>query len=411
MSRVAIAFLTKDRVEKTRRTIESLLWPGKFVLYWIDGSETDEGRHFQWYPPGPIIRHGNVRGGTCRAIAFALWRMLEEDYDYVGLCENDVLLDSDWFEPTMALFDNREGLEIGAVSPRCYVDRILVQRDGYALMHNLGAGVVVFSRRAAEIVLECYRTGWTTENRRVFAALSGIDIGAYWAFRRSEHMLVADWGFDRELALRGLASVALTPSRATMLEDIAAQGLVMASADTAERRNDRAFALFADATARLRSGEMRVLDAASPHLPLGDGSYIVFAHQLAGIGGRYVGGWRYCWSVAFSGHTWESVKAPAELEVPVLGGCSLFVSSTGVNGSIEVIDACGSRGEVEIPGLAFGAAGPQEVPVRPRGFQQGTVRVRALTPGVVFYGLRTTEPQPYLPDRKFSFVSLPPVEG
>lgn len=417
VNRVAIAFLTKDRVEKTKQTVEPLLQPDKFDTYQIDGSVTQEGIDltYELMKIEKLYLHPDVKGGTCRAIAYSLTHLLTMGYDYIGFCESDVLLDPDWFEPTMALFDNTEGLEVGAASPRCYVDRILAQRDGYALMHNLGAGVVIFTRRAAEIVLERYRTGWTTENRRVFAALSGIDIGSYWAFRRSEHMLVADWGFDRELALHGLASVALTPSKATMLEDIAAQGLEMAPADTSQRRSDKAFNQFSLMTAALRGGALVLPDQASPHLRLGDGSHIVFAHQLSGIGGHYTGDWRYRWSVAFGGHAWESGKQPAEFEVPVLGGCSLFIVSCGRSGKIDVKDECGARGEFDLPVAQQLTVPPYaveiwEVPVRPRCFSQGVVHVQALTPGIVFYGLRTTEPQPYLPDR-FSFATLSPLEG
>jgi 2-deoxy-D-gluconate 3-dehydrogenase len=129
-------------------------------------------------------------------------------YTHIGLVENDVLLDKDWFDQTMALFEQGKaaGLEVGAVSARCYEDRILIQRDGYAITHNTGAGMIIFSRKAAELVLQNYRTVFTTENRLLFAQLSGIDIGAYWAFRGSQHWLVADWNFDRVLAvnLRGV---------------------------------------------------------------------------------------------------------------------------------------------------------------------------------------------------------------
>ena len=137
----------------------------------------------------------------------------------------------------MELFQRgkQDGFNVGAVSARCYEDRILFQRDGYAVTHNLGAGMIMFTREAAELVLANYRTVWTTENRTLFAQLSGIDIGSYWAFRGNQNFLVADWNFDRVLAAHGLASLALTPNRATMLDqDIAPLGLKYADGNPPE---------------------------------------------------------------------------------------------------------------------------------------------------------------------------------
>ena len=62
-------------------------------------------------------------------------------------------------------------MEVGAVSARCYEDRILIQRAGYTVCHNLGAGMIMFTRKAAELVLQNYRTVWTTENRLLFSQL------------------------------------------------------------------------------------------------------------------------------------------------------------------------------------------------------------------------------------------------
>src|ERR1700677_940218 len=195
MNRVAIAFSTCDRPELTKRSIEPLLQPRKFDLHWIDGSKTKEGQqlpgqyHFRQF-------HPQILGGSGPAIVYALSTLLNLRYEYIGLVENDVLLKDGWFEDMMALFERgkEDGLEVGAVSARAYEDRILIQRDGNAVMHNLGAGMIMFSRKAAQLVLQNYRTVWTTENRLLFAQLSGIDIGKYWAFKGEQQFLVADWG-------------------------------------------------------------------------------------------------------------------------------------------------------------------------------------------------------------------------
>ena len=258
MNRVAIAFSTKDRAELSRRTVEPLLQPDKFDTFWMDGSDTEAGKAFTLEEGHPVkeISH-NVRGGADAAIVYSLTALLEQKetyqnwslksrssdpnykgervwkYDYVGLVENDVLLQGDWFERTMELFEQggADGLKVGAVSARCYEDRILIQRPDYAVMHNIGAGMVIFTREAAELVLKYFRTGWTNVNRLLFSQLSGIDIGGYWAFRGGQHILTADWHFDAILAAHGLASLALTPSPVEMIgqtPSLAEQGLILA---------------------------------------------------------------------------------------------------------------------------------------------------------------------------------------
>src|ERR1700722_4662170 len=145
MNRAAIAFSTCDRVELSRQSIEPLLQPDKFDLFWIDGSKTEAGKKLG-YEYGCDAEHGldfhtGITGGSGAAIVYALTTMLsyrvptpanepaQRYYDYVGLVENDVVLDKDWFDRTMALFYRgaEDGLEVGAVSARCYEDRILCQ--------------------------------------------------------------------------------------------------------------------------------------------------------------------------------------------------------------------------------------------------------------------------------------------
>src|SRR4029077_4317846 len=135
-----------------------------------------------------------------------------------------------------------------------YVDRILIQCDGHAVMHNLGAGMIVMTREAAQIILQYYRTGMTSENRKVFSMLSGVDIGPYWAFKGSEHMLVADWGWDRMLAQHGMCSLALTATKAKQLEKIKDMGLALAKKPAKELDNPKAFDKYARNLDRMRKG-------------------------------------------------------------------------------------------------------------------------------------------------------------
>lgn len=426
MNRVAIAFSTCDRTELTRRSIEPLLQPDKFDLHWVDGSVTDEGKTF-WIQKGPhnkvsgkVTFHPSIYGGSGPAIVYALTVLLnwhtpyhERDaYDYIGLVENDVLLDKDFFGPMMHLFERGkdDGLEVGAVSARCYEDRILIQRAGYAVCHNLGAGMIMFTRKAAELVLQNYRTVWTTENRLLFSQLSGIDIGRYWAFRGEQHFLVADWNFDRVLAAHGLASLALTPNRVTMLDqDIAPLGLKYADGDFALARNPSGFERYRDNLARVREGKLR---PGINHPFFHDGSvYTVFAHQVPMLGGVYNGDWRVRDFQGFGPFCWKAgglVSTGAEMYVPIVGPCDLIVSGGKQGGRINVADdQSGFNVDVDLPpetdqGQVMQLAVPGAAAYR-------DIVLRAKSPGVCFFGLRVKEPQPWLPQVRFDYNTLPPA--
>ena len=147
MKKIRIAFShSKDRPaaygEVPPRRLS--LRPKCGYVHWYDGSVTDRwsSRNFS-----RIIRHclpwgfyhrEILTGGSCRYIVKALTDLLAgaRQYDYMrALWQNDVRLHDDWFEPTMGPFEIgqtvKPALFVGAVSARCYEDRVLIQRDGY----------------------------------------------------------------------------------------------------------------------------------------------------------------------------------------------------------------------------------------------------------------------------------------
>jgi hypothetical protein len=437
MNRVAIAFNSCDRTELTKRSIEPLLQPGKFDLHWCDGSKTDQGIVLPtlYRTQGDAIHHhSNVRGGSGPAIVYALTTLLVAPcyegttlnpgwYDYIGLVENDVLLEPNWFDDMMALFDQgkQAGFNVGAVSARCYEDRILFQRDGYAVCHNLGAGMIMFTREAAELVLQSYRTVWTTENRTLFAQLSGIDIGSYWAFKGNQHMLVADWNFDRVLAAHGLASLALTPNRVTMLDqDIAPLGLKYAAGNPPEiiKNNAKHFNRYRDNLQAIREGKLKPGANIERHH---DGNaYTIFPHQIPRMGGIYYGDWRirdflgfgpFCWKAgpgerAYGIDGYSIYPGPCELVVPVSGPCDIIVSGGDSGGKVRIEDEQ-SGYDVE-PYVAPEAQGMLQISV-PGSTGYRKIRITALTPGVCLMGLKCKEPQITLPHVRFDHSTLPPV--
>jgi hypothetical protein len=425
--RVGIAYSSKDRVDKTKRTLKPLIQSPADV-WWFDGSQNEEGKAYQEKFSDKVHTAVRLTGGSCRYIVCALTSLLDygrEDggaYDYIGLVENDVMLHDGWFDKTMALFDygKQAGLEVGAVSARCYVDRVLVQCDGFAVMHNLGAGMVIFSRAAAEIVLRYYRTGMTSENRKTFAMLSGVDIGPYWAFRGSDHMLVADWQYDRMLAQHGLCSLALTPAKASQLENIKSMGLEMAKKEVKERRDKAALARYTESLAAIRKG--RVETPTTPGMRLfHSGTWTIFPHQIRGLGGTYSGHWRFKWALGYGCFAWKSGAncvdhgpegfemwtAPPIVDMPISGPVDVLVSGGEAGGQVRVEDE-DSNFSCEPVAKPEGEAGILNISV-PGSVAYRNVRVTALTPGVIFYGIRTREPQPYLPHIKFDSTFLPPL--
>lgn len=439
--KTAIAFLTKDRVELSKQSIQPLLQPDKFDLFWCDGSTSDEGLSFlQTYGGNPSDPRyhlfANVRGGAGAAIVFALTTMLNEmeyidhgpagftakpKYDYVGLVENDVVLPVDWFTPTMDLFSHgkSEGLTVGAVSTRTYQDRVLFQRDGFGVMHNIGAGMIVFSRAAAAIVLNSFRSGWTADNRRIFCQLSGVDIGPFWAFRNDDHALVADWHFDATLAAHGYASLALTLSHVEMIGQhppLVEQGLVIAGKPVEERIDNTGFERYRESLAAIRDGRLTVnVETTFSYSPeMGGWNYL--PHQLHMIGGKYSGDWRFRETRGNGEFGWVSSNgidvddvsslAQASFIVPVYGLASLLFSGGKQGGQIEVTDEY--SGYSVSPFVPFEGEQMQalQIPL-PGGVIQRNIRVIVLSPGICFLRLTCQNKQPHDPTQTFDHSVLP----
>jgi hypothetical protein len=427
MNRVAIAFSTCDRVELSRQSIEPLLQPDKFDLHWVDGSKYLEGFNFANEHYGDnLYMHNHVRGGSGPAIIYALTMMLnagegvnhrsqgftfkDQIYDYIGLVENDVVLPKDWFEPTMALFEQgkADGLEVGAVSARCYEDRVLIQRPDYAICHNLGAGMIIFTREAAELVLKHYRTQWTSENRAAFAMLTGTDIGKYWAFRGQEHFLVADWRWDTLLASHGLASLALTPSHVEMIGQIPPleqQGLKLV---THKGGLSEGFNRYRDTLTSIRQGNFRLPDTLFFHDQ--QGGHTIFAHQIGAIGGHYQGNWKLKDSPGFGPFGWIADSASEDWDprafVPIFGPAEIMVSGGTVGGEVMIIDE--QSGWTARPVLPPEGKDGTIITVNlPGNIAYRTIRINMLNPGTIFYGVRCQREQPRMPSWRFDWNTLP----
>ncbi|MFP5226727.1 MAG: hypothetical protein ACLGXA_03800, partial [Acidobacteriota bacterium] len=218
---IAFAYSTKDRTDLSIRSLEPLRSTGGFDLYWMDGSSTEAGRAFPTKigPEIPNLReiHYGVTGGPDVAIVYSLTCLLAKGYSWVGLIENDVLVEAGWLQRLLRLFEQgaQDGLRVGAVSARTIRERTLAPHGDYAVMFNLGAGMVLFTREAAQSVLNRYRTTTGEEIRGVFRSRAGIDIHGIGYAQTSTS---ADWYFDAGLLLDGYCSLAPIPSMANNID-------------------------------------------------------------------------------------------------------------------------------------------------------------------------------------------------
>jgi len=430
--KLAISLLTCGKPELVEQSIEPLTdaaRTNKFHLFVCDGSlrEADEDEIYKLAYPTATV-HANVRGGAGAAIVYALSMMLasKENYTHIGLCESDVLLQSGWLD-CLGLFDRgaADGLHVGAVSARAYEDRVLFQRDGYAVMHNIGAGMIIFTREAAKYVLDHFRTAFTTDNRRIFSRLAGIDIGSYWAFRLGEHNLTADWHWEAVLASVGLASLALTPSPVEMIGQnppLAEQGLKIVGEPVENRRDAEAFSLFAH---RLRSVYASKYESAVEtqfHFDPNTGTWTYYPHQMHMLDGEYFGDWRLVERRGWGTFGWEAGQRASDeriefngmaiefdnptLTIPIFGPCCVLISGGKEGGQFEVFDeASGFKAAPDLP--PEGEQGQVLQMQVPGGMSYRTLRITALKPGGIFYGLQTREKQPFNPNAEFRYEDLP----
>ncbi len=229
--RVGFALSSKDRVSFTRQTLEAMDRDSGYDIIWNDGSDEPEARalpkNFHFQNARLVEVNYNVRGGPDRCICFGLERLLDLGYDYVGLMENDIVVQPGWFHRLMNLFElaATDGIVCGAATVRSFGGRVIEHRSGYSINWGTGAGMILFSRPAAEVILRQYSKlrMSTASMMRFYSRLFRIDLNLRrpgWAGRgvQSDISLTLDWGYTPMLYMHGYASVGSIPSLARDLE-------------------------------------------------------------------------------------------------------------------------------------------------------------------------------------------------
>jgi hypothetical protein len=413
--KLAVFYSTKNQVNLTLKTLRHLCDEQKsteFDIIWCDGSTDPEALGFlDSFGHYAKLVARDVRGGADAAIAWKLTTALQSPkrYSHIMLLENDVLLGSDAIRLSLDLFDvgSREGLNVGAVSPRSYVDRILIQRDGFAVMHNIGAGAIIFTREAADIVLRTFRTGWWPSVRYGFAQVSGIDIGAYACFAGNSQPVTTDWQFEYQMLRYGLCALALTPARCEMIGQnppLAEQGLELTTGPVEARRKDEAFKNLAAMTKAIRQ---RKIDASQilSEFYTQMGATLFFPHQVGKLFAQQQG-WRLKWTQGHGPFSYVAGPGGASLSVRICGSCSFLLSGgEGVGANVSIADThSGFRTSPELPPFQGSFV---EVSV-PGGFAPRTVAL-GLSEGGMFYGVSCADPQLLDASYSFDWSKLPEV--
>ena len=416
--KIAIGFSTKDRTEQVKKVLINLLKPDTYDLFWFDGSTTEAGQRlpldYAAKDKGVFAIQGNVTGGPDRAFVHAMTAMLahKNSYDFIGYCEDDVLLPADWFERTFKLFESgaADGLPVGVVSARAYQDRVLLQHPDYAVMHNLGWGHLILNRPAAIATLSHYRTGWTTENRKVFAQLCGRDIAKQWGWKANGQWICSDWGNDAVLAQNGWASLALTPSPVEMLGQdppLAQQGLHLVKTKADMFRDDRAFDLYVKNLQAVREGMLRV-EGRPLHFRLDEGGVIYFTHQLNALNAQFTGPWEHEWEMGFGPFAARAGGEGCKLSVKVAGLCEVMIGGKE-GGEARVSDS--QSGFEVTPRIEPATVGKQLFIncVIPGSVNYRYIHIDKIKPKTCIYGLKTRDIQPFDPVWRFDATSLLPV--
>jgi hypothetical protein len=207
-----------------------------------------------------------------------------------------------------------------------------------------------------------------------------------------------------------LASLALTPSHVEMIGQnppLDQQGLKIARKPVDDLRGEEVFKFYRDRMAQIHAGEREIRSSGLFQRDAMGGD-MMFAHQIAALGGRYQGGWKLKDSIGFGPFAWRASELQdTMIAIPVLGPCALFISGGEHGGQCEVADK--ETGFIARPTLP--AEGPQGmvVPVAiPANAAYREVTIKPLTTGITFYGMRCRDEQPRLTNFKFDYSVLPP---
>jgi len=220
--KIGFAFNTKDRIDLSLKCLPTIDQNGGFDMIWCDGSDTKEGQEL---PDKYVFKNvrlkgifKNVKGGPDKAIQFSLKKLIDMGYDYCGLIENDILFEPGCFSKLKNIISlaYKDGVVVGAASVRNYRSRVLEFRDGYSINWNIGAGMILLSRKAAQLILDNYDDLYNFGRKLSLYYLKTFDVDLRKSSEPARYFIgkpaSADFSYDMILYKNGLASISSVPS-------------------------------------------------------------------------------------------------------------------------------------------------------------------------------------------------------
>jgi hypothetical protein len=388
-----VIYSTKNRCELSTQTASAALSEADSDGFWLDGSDTTEGREFPFSMADrlPALReiHRGVDGGPDRAIIYGLSYLLARGYKYLALVENDVSLTPEWLPAAIGAMQRAagDGLRVGAATARTFDRRILFVRPGYAVMFNIGAGMIVLTREAAEAILATYGSTSETEIRRVCEKMTGGDIRQICEPGvREGYFYSADWFFDLALMQMGFASVGTLPALARNIDVDHPE--VWGIREVSETRPAAGLDpnLFKTYQRNLWWAA-QTADAVGYCFHPETDRFMVFPHQFSSQ--MYLGEWRFKWQQAFGPFELRPTNPGDSLRWQLMNGsCEVMFRTTAENKRCRIV-ANGIVNEFVHP-----KTGNFTVRVPGGGKEPVSLEVQA-DPGVGVGAITFTEPQPW----------------
>lgn len=387
-----VIYSTKDRCELSAQTAPTALSESDCDGFWLDGSNTAEGREFPFTIADrlPALReiHRGVDGGPDRAIVYGLSYLLARGYKYLALVENDVLLSPEWLPAAIGAMQRAaaDGLHVGAATVRTYDRRILFVRPGYAVMFNIGAGMLVLTRDAAEALLATYRSTSGREIARVCKKMTDGDIGQICERGlREDYFYSADWFFDCALMQMGFASVGTLPALARNIDADQAATWGIQPVSEVQPAAGLAPALFRNYQRNLYC-TAQTADSIGYCFDQRLDRFIVFPHQFAPH--AYSGEWKMNWHQSFGPFELHPGNIGDALRLELMNGiCHIILNTTEEGKHCRVITG-GSANDFVHPGK-----GNFTVHVPAPGNRSSLAIEVQPDPGVAIGAFLFTEPQ------------------
>jgi hypothetical protein len=388
-----VIYSTKNRCELSAQTAPTALSESDCDGFWLDGSDTIEGREFPFSVADrlPTLReiHRGVVGGPDRAIIYGLSYLLARGYKYLALVENDVLLTSGWLPTAISTMQraSADGLRVGAATVRTFDRRILFVRPGYAVMFNIGAGMLVLTREAAEALLATYRSTSAREINAVCRKMTQGDISQISEpGLREEYLYSADWFFDCALMQLGFASVGTLPALARNIDADHAVTLGIRPVSETQPAAGLDPNLFPIYHRNLWLAAQTADSVGYCFDPKID-RFFVFPHQLTSAG--YLGEWQLKWRQCFGPFELQPTGAGDALRWDLMNGsCDVIFRADNENKRVH-ITANGSPNDFNQP-----SAGTFSVHIPAASGQSIPIEIRT-DPGVAVSAILFAEPQPW----------------